>query len=67
MNELTNLCDDLASSKYPKVVSEILKHTFVKEKENVSVDKSCVSIPDSMQVCQNKENITEVAQRSYVQ
>ena len=30
----------------------------------MSVDKSCVSIPDSMEVCQNKENVTEVAQRS---
>ena len=63
-------CDDLASSKCPKVVSEILKLNSVKEKENVSVvvDKSYVSISDSMQVCQNKENVTEVslpvAQRS---
>ena len=35
----------------------------------MSVDKSCVSIPDSVQVCQNKENATEVglpvAQRSF--
>ena len=34
----------------------------------MSVDKGCISIPDSMQVCQNKENVTEVglpvAQRS---
>ena len=34
----------------------------------MSVDKGCVSIPDSMEVCQNKENVTEVglpvAQRS---
>ena len=43
---VTKLCDDLTSSKCPKVVTEILKHNFVKEKENVSVDKSCVSIPD---------------------
>ena len=65
---VTKLCDDLASSKCPKVVSEILKLNSVKEKENVSVDKSCVSIFDSMQLCQNKENVTEVglpvAQRS---
>lgn len=38
---VTKLCDDLASSKCPKVVSEILKLNSVKEKENVSVDKSC--------------------------
>jgi len=65
---VTKLCDDLASSKCPKVVSEILKLNSVKEKENVSVDKSCVSISESMQECQNKENVTEVglpaAQRS---
>ena len=68
---VTKLCDDLASSKCPKVVSEILKLNSLnsdKEEESVSVDKGCVSIPDSMQVCQNKENVTEVglpvAQRS---
>ena len=55
---VTKLCDDLASSKCPKVVSEILKLNSVKEKENVSVDKSCVAICDS--VCRNKENVTEV-------
>ena len=61
---VTKLCDDLASSKCPKVVSEILKLNFVKEKENVSLDKSCFAISDSIQVNQNKENVTEVAQRS---
>ena len=61
---VTKLCDDLASSKCPKVVSEILKLNFVKEKENVSVDKSCFAISDPIQVCQNKGNVTEVAQRS---
>jgi len=61
---VTKLCNDLASSKCPKVVSEILKLNFIKEKENVSVDKSCFAISDSIQVCQNKENVTEVAQRS---
>ena len=67
---VTKLCDDLASSKCPKPVSEILKLNFVKEKErfSVAIDPWYVSVSDSIQVCQNKENVTEVnlpvAQRS---
>lgn len=64
---ITKLCEDLASSKCPKVVSEVLKLNSVIEKENVSAVVD-VSVSDSMQVCQDKESVSEVslpaAQRS---
>lgn len=51
---IEKLCDDLAASKCPKMVSEILELNLVKVK-----DDECVILDNSVQLCKEKENVND--------